>query len=77
MWAIVGGSPLVVCRMHSNFASMLPVAYREGFPEHIHNSFSPYMVLVGPYMVKMNCEYVQETPLDTPLGNCAESYTCS
>ena len=39
----------------------------EGFPEHIHNLFSPYMVLATPYMVKMSCEYVQETPLDTPL----------
>ena len=25
------------------------------------------MVLATPYMVKMSCEYVQETPQDTPL----------
>ena len=46
----------------------LSVAYPEGFPEHIHNSFSPYMALATPYMVKMSCEYAQETPLDTPLA---------
>ena len=43
------------------------VAYPEGFPEHIHNSFSPYKEWLIPYMVKMICEYAQETPLDTPL----------
>ena len=43
------------------------MAYPEGFPEHIHNSFSPYKEWIIPYMVKMNFEYAQETPLDTPL----------
>ena len=50
------------------------MAYPEGFPEHIHNSFSPFMVLATPYMVKMSCEYVQET---TPLVTTCDDFGIS
>ena len=53
------------------------VAYPEGFPEHIHNSFSPFMVLATSYMVIMSCEYVQETPLDTPLVTTCDNFGIS
>ena len=43
------------------------MAQSERFSEYIHNQFSPYMVLLIPYMVKIGCEYTQETPLATPL----------
>ena len=47
-----------------------PVAYAEGFPEHIHDSFSLYVVLVSPYIVKvMKCS---RNPLDTPLNTASK-----
>ena len=57
-----------MCAVRYRHPILLIVADPEGGANNrIHNSFSPYMVLTLPYMVKINCEYCFSPPPLDPL----------